>query len=84
MDSACSSRSNRSCKGGAIVKILCLITSTGERIPVAIVSSVTEGYDLAIDWLRRHPDQLPSQWEVWNHGFNGDMVKLDDLLAAAF
>ena len=67
------------------MKLLCLITSSGERIPVAIVSSVTEGYDLAIDWLYRHTSRpVPAQWEIWEHGANGEMRKVECLLATAF
>ena len=66
------------------MKLLCLITSSGERIPVVNVSSLDEAYEMAIDCLHRLPVALPSQWELWETGPEGTLRMTERLLDKAF
>ena len=66
------------------MKLLCLITSSGERIPVVNVSSLDEAYEQAIAYLHGLPVALPSQWELWETGPEGTLVMVERLLDKAF
>ena len=66
------------------MKLLCLITSSGERVPVINVSSLDEAYEQAIAYLHGMPTALPSQWEVWGTGHEGKLRMTERLLDKAF
>ena len=66
------------------MKLLCLITSSGERVPVIEVSSINEAYEQAIAYLHGNPPALPSQWELWETGPEGTLRMTERLLDKAF